>query len=113
MQSPDRDPPDPVDGDIVLGSRRQTLNLLLTQVFLIALGAFLVWAWSTGHARKFVGPVRGKLGYLFLAAGGIGAPILTYRLLTKEHLVLGETCFQRVINGRVVAQVPYHNVARI
>jgi hypothetical protein len=106
----------PVEGEIIDQSAIKLLGVFFFAVLFHVLGDFVVWAWWTeasllGFSITWWG---GCIGALAAALGLVGVLFLPLMVLIRQRLILGEDYLQHATDkGRILAQIPYRNVARM
>lgn len=106
----------PVQGETIGTSAGKLLGGLLIALVFVPLGAWLTWAWWT--EASWLGlqltSAAGLGGVAVLLMGLVGVPACILLLFVQGRLVLGDDRLQYVTRqGRVVTQVPYHNIQRM
>lgn len=103
---------EPVPGQVTLRSRKEAALFLVAFTVMLTAGLVLIglW-WFSGAAVLLKLAIIGGAGAL---GGLLGIPIFVFHLAAAPRVVLGKDRLQVVWwTARVVAQVPYANVAGV
>jgi hypothetical protein len=106
----------PVEGEEVRLSLVLILKIMAFMLFLLVVGALLVWAWWTefvivGKRINSAGALFGAMGFLIAV---VFLPVLTIALFSNTRFVIGADRLQQVsAKGLVTRQITYRNIAQI
>jgi hypothetical protein len=103
----------PVAGEELKPALGKLWAMLLGSPLLGAAGALVAyWWWFEVElpGGRHASTVVGIAGLVMVPLSCLFVPVAAVSLASAKSLVIGETCVQLVSRGRVVIQIPYHNV---